>query len=53
MKVLELKTKKLIEVNESYGARLIEQGTAILAPATAVKAPTPKAEKGMAKKGDA
>ena len=32
MKVLELKTRQIIEVNESFGARLIEQGRAILTP---------------------
>ena len=56
MKVLELKTKKIISVNDSYGARLIEHGLAILPPIspTPVKDSTPasKAEK-AAKKGDA
>lgn len=51
MKVLELKTKTLIEVNDSYGERLIEHGMAILPPATRPTAP--KAEKGNSKKGDA
>lgn len=51
MKVLELKTRKLIEVNESYGARLIEHGMAVLPPVVP-RAPAPKAEKATAKKGD-
>ena len=50
MKVLELKAKKIIEVNDSYGARLIEHGMAILPPETK---PALKAEKETAKKGDA
>lgn len=52
MKVLELKSKKLIDVNNSYGARLIEQGKAILAPAVR-PAVTVKTDKGNSKKGDA
>lgn len=32
MKVLELKTREVIKVNDSYGARLIEQGRAVLVP---------------------
>lgn len=51
MKVLELKTKKLIEVNESYGARLIEHGLAVLPPIAS--SPVPKADKASGKKGDA
>ena len=50
MKVLELKTKQIIEVNESYGARMIEHGMAILPPSAP---PVPKIEKGSAKKGGA
>lgn len=39
MKVLELKTNKTIEVNDSYGERLIQHGMAILPPGvTAPKA---------------
>lgn len=52
MKVLELKSKKLIDVNNSYGARLIEQGKAILPPA-GQPAISAKADKGTGKKGDA
>lgn len=51
MKVLELKTHKLIEVDDTYGARLIEQGKAILPPVRPSTAP--KAEKAIGKKGDA
>lgn len=29
MKVTELKTGKLLDVNDSYGARLVEQGKAV------------------------
>ncbi len=47
MKVLELKTKQIIEVNDSYGARLIEQNKAILPPVS------PKMEKEPRKKGGA
>ena len=32
MKVLDIKTKSTIDVNNSYGARLIEQGRAVLVP---------------------
>ena len=46
MKVFELKTKKIIEVNPGYGARLIEQGMAILPPAAPA---SPKMEKGPQK----
>lgn len=42
MKVI-LKFGEVAEVNDSYGARLIEQGKAILAPLPAVKKPAPKA----------
>ena len=52
MKVLELKTKKQIEVNESYGARLIEHGMAILPPVIS-RVPVQKSEKTAVKKGDA
>lgn len=30
MKVLELSSQSVIEVNDSYGARLIEQGKAVI-----------------------
>lgn len=46
MKVLELQTKKIIEVNASYGLRLIEHGMAVLPPSIA------KAEEKRPKKGD-
>lgn len=32
MKVREVRTGKVLEVNDSYGARLIEQGKAVLVP---------------------
>ncbi len=51
MKVLELKTHKLIEADDTYGARLIEQGKAILPPVKHSAAP--KAEKPTGKKGEA
>ena len=51
MKVLELKTQKVIEYNDSYGARLIEHGLAILPPVAAAN--PKKVEKAVAKKGDA
>jgi ribosomal protein L9 len=41
MKVIMLKDKKTVEVNDGYGLRLIEQGMAILAPK---KAEPPKQE---------
>lgn len=61
MKVQDLKTGKVMEVNEGYGARLIEQGTAVLpkkgdfhAKARIPSAPaadeTPALEKGKPKK---
>lgn len=37
-----LSDKTVIDVNNSYGARLIEQGRAILAPVPAKKAETKK-----------
>lgn len=33
MKVIDLKTKQTLEVNDAYGYRLIEQGKAVSAPA--------------------
>ena len=42
MKVMELKSRKIIEVNDSYGARLIEQGKATLAPITPKPAEKPR-----------
>ena len=50
MKVMELSTRKIIEVNDSYGNRLIQHGKAVLPP---VARETPKPEKGPGKKGDA
>ena len=47
MKVMELKSGKIIEVNDSYGSRLIEQGKAKLAPISPKPAEKPR------KKGDA
>ena len=41
MKVLILKDGETVDVNDSYGARLIEQGKAVVIPAKAEK----KAEK--------
>lgn len=32
MKVLDLKTKQTLDVNDAYGYRLIEQGKAVPAP---------------------
>ena len=55
MKVLEVKTKKPIEVSDAFGARLIEQGMAILPPAARrqpPERPAPKAEKAAPKKGE-
>jgi len=51
VKVLELKTQKLIEVNDSYGERLIQHGMAILPPI--VQASPAKTERVERKKGDA
>lgn len=46
MKVLELKSNKLIEVNDSFGERLIGHGMAILPPAARPgRAPAQKADK--------
>lgn len=39
MKVLILKTGKTAEVNDSYGARMIEQGRAVVIPSKAVMKP--------------
>lgn len=63
MKVLELKTNKTLDVNDCYGARLIEQGKAVIAAkkgeanVAKVKAeskpdivPAVESEKGKAKK---
>lgn len=51
MKVTILKTGEELEVNESFGARLIEQGQAVVAKKTAKAVQqTPAEEKGNAKK---
>jgi len=47
VKVLELKTKKIIDVDDGYAERLIQHGMAILPPTVT------KAEKEPRKKGDA
>lgn len=51
MKVLELKTQKVIEVNDGYAERMIGHGMAILPPAP--RPATSKADKASDKKGDA
>ena len=45
MKILELKSKKIIEVNPFFGGRLIEQGKAILPPPAPRMEKEPQAEK--------
>lgn len=56
MKVLELKTQRVIEVDNSYGARMFEHGLAVFAPPVyqaSVKRPlknTPKQEGKPAKR---
>lgn len=42
MKVKYLKTKEIVDVNDSYAARLIEQGMAVKAPTEKKPAPLPK-----------
>lgn len=51
MRVLELSTNTVIEVDPGFGARLIEQGRAVLPPVQPKKAPKPvkKTEKADAK----
>ena len=44
MKVLILKNSETAEVNDSYGARLIEQGKAVAIPAGAEGKPEPAAK---------
>lgn len=39
MKVLEVKSRRVIEVSENYGARLIEHGMAILPPRASAPEP--------------
>ena len=56
MKVIELATRQPIDVNDSYGARLIEQGKAVAVPRKDKSEPAPEAEtksEGKRKKGDA
>lgn len=57
MKILELKSKKIIEVNPFFGGRLIEQGKAILPPLAPRMEKEPQATKKPQKvkreKGDA
>lgn len=45
MKVIMLDTKKTVEVNDSYGARLVEQGKAILPESVAEKTVVPEEQK--------
>ena len=56
MKVLELKTKSVVEVNDGYGERLIQHGMAVLPPEMPRKEPpTPKKvqKEQPSRKGDA
>lgn len=56
MKVLELKTKRVVDVDDGYGERLIQHGMAVLPPEMPRKEPpTPKkAQKEQPiRKGDA
>lgn len=55
MKVLELKTRKIIDVNPLYGGRLIEQGKAMMPPIPPrmEKAPQPVKEPQPAKEPEA
>ena len=54
MKVLELKTKRVIDVNDGYGERLIQHGMAVLPPETPRREPQKKAQKEQpSRKGDA
>lgn len=51
MKIKEIQTGRVMDVSDSYGARLIEQGKAVIAPAVAnteakiAKKPVQKIEK--------
>lgn len=42
MKIKMIKSGATLDVNASYGARLIEQGAAVIAPAVASKKSTKK-----------
>lgn len=54
MKVKLVKENSVIEVNDSYGLRLITQGKAVAVKADATTEPTKQAEKATKKpKGDA
>ncbi len=56
MKVLELKTKRIVDVDDSYGERLIQHGMAVLPPEMPRKEqPTPKKaqKEPPSRKGDA
>lgn len=54
MKVLEIKSRRIVDVNDSYGARLIEQGRAVLAPSPTKKERPKEAQKeAPRKRGDA
>lgn len=54
MKVLDMGTGKTVDVNDAYGARLIEQGKAVLPCAHKEKPPEePAKAKKPANKGDA
>lgn len=48
MKVKQIKTGKVISVNDSYGIRLIEQGQAVLVKEKAKASPDGKAGKAKA-----
>ena len=48
MKVIDVKTHAILDVEACYGARLIEQGRAVLAPAEPAKEPEKKQEPPMA-----
>ena len=52
MKVIEKKTGKLIEVNDSYGERLIQHGMALLPPPAPAHVAPAHVPKGAAKKKD-
>ena len=44
MKVILIATGETVEVNDSYGSRLFEQGKALLAPAKPAKKKEPEEE---------
>ena len=49
MRVMETATGKILEVNASYGARLCEQGKAVLPEKETETVPAPAARKGSKK----